>query len=66
MNTRAKIDIPTLLAQVPLFGSLGAEELARLTRGTRELTAARGEILFTRATSRAASIWSPRGKSSWH
>ena len=46
MSNRAKLDIPTLLAQVPLFGSLGAEELARLTRGTRELTAARGEILF--------------------
>ena len=46
MSNCAKLDIPTLLAQVPLFGSLGAEELARLTRGTRELTAARGEILF--------------------
>ena len=46
MPNRTKIDIPTLLAQVPLFASLGPEELARLTRGTRELTATRGEILF--------------------
>ena len=46
MPNRTKIDIPTLLAQVPLFASQGPEELARLTRGTRELTATRGEILF--------------------
>ena len=46
MQTRTNFDIPALLAQVPLFNSLGDDELARLARGTRELTAARGEILF--------------------
>ena len=46
MQTRTNFDTPALLAQVPLFNSLGDDELARLARGTRELTAARGEILF--------------------
>ena len=46
MQTRTNFDTPALLAQVPLFNSLGDDELARLARGTHELTAARGEILF--------------------
>ena len=46
MHTRTNFDLSALLAQVPLFNSLGDDELARLARGTRELTVARGEILF--------------------
>ena len=46
MPKRPPLDIPARLAQVPLFAGLGDEELARLARGTREIVAARGEILF--------------------
>ena len=46
MPNRAPLDIPVRLAQVPLFSGLGEEELVRLARGTREIVAARGEILF--------------------
>jgi len=40
------INIEALLANVPLFNGLEAPEIARIARGTREITAARGEILF--------------------
>jgi CRP-like cAMP-binding protein len=40
------INIEALLAHVPLFNELATEEIARLARGTREITAARGDILF--------------------
>ncbi|MBN8448237.1 MAG: Crp/Fnr family transcriptional regulator [Candidatus Accumulibacter sp.] len=40
------INIEALLAHVPLFSGLETEEIARLARGSRELTASRGEILF--------------------
>ncbi|NMG66586.1 cyclic nucleotide-binding domain-containing protein [Azoarcus indigens] len=37
-----------LLATAPLFEGLAQDEIARFARGVRELTAARGEILFHR------------------
>ena len=40
------IDIEALLARVPLFNELDADEIARLARGSREISVARGEILF--------------------
>jgi CRP-like cAMP-binding protein len=40
------INIEALLAHVPLFNELATEEIARLARGTREIKAARGDILF--------------------
>lgn len=40
------INIEALLARVPLFNELEKEEIARLARGTREINAARGDILF--------------------
>ena len=43
MNIEALL---ALLAHVPLFNELDAGEIARLARGTREVAAARGDILF--------------------
>ncbi|HRI92892.1 MAG: Crp/Fnr family transcriptional regulator [Candidatus Accumulibacter sp.] len=40
------INIEALLAHVPLFNELEKEEIARLARGTREINATRGDILF--------------------
>jgi CRP-like cAMP-binding protein len=40
------INIEALLARVPLFNELENAEIARLARGSRELIAARGDILF--------------------
>ncbi|WP_291995744.1 Crp/Fnr family transcriptional regulator [Candidatus Accumulibacter sp. ACC003] len=40
------INIEGLLAHVPLFNELATEEIARLARGTREINASRGDILF--------------------
>ena len=40
------INIEALLAHVPLFNELEKEEIARLARGTREIHASRGDILF--------------------
>lgn len=40
------MNIEALLAHVPLFNELDAAEIARLARGTREVAAARGDILF--------------------
>lgn len=40
------INIEALLAHVPLFNELESDEIARLARGSREVTAARGDILF--------------------
>ena len=42
------LDIPTLLARVPLFNSLESDEIARIARGTREINAARGDVLFNK------------------
>lgn len=46
MPMSAPLDIPTLLARVPLFQGLSPEELAPIARGTREMSAAKGHILF--------------------
>lgn len=40
------INIEALLAHVPLFNGLEAPEIARIAHGTREISAARGDILF--------------------
>lgn len=40
------INIEALLAHVPLFNGLELDEIARLARGSREITATRGDILF--------------------
>lgn len=46
MAERPGINIEALLSRVPLFSSLDADEIARLARGTREIKASRGEVLF--------------------
>ena len=40
------INIEALLANVPLFNGLEADDIARIARGTREVNAARGDTLF--------------------
>ncbi|WP_300450495.1 Crp/Fnr family transcriptional regulator [Accumulibacter sp.] len=40
------VNIEALLTHVPLFNELQTDEIARLARGTREVSAARGDILF--------------------
>jgi len=42
------INIEALLALVPLFNGLEAPEIARIACGTREINAARGDILFNK------------------
>ena len=39
------INIEALLSHVPLFNGLESDEIARVARGTREVIAARGDIL---------------------
>ena len=46
MQASQGINIEALLARVPLFNGLEAPEIARIARGTREVKAARGDILF--------------------
>ncbi|MQY51748.1 Crp/Fnr family transcriptional regulator [Rhodocyclus tenuis] len=45
-GNRPAINIEALLSHVPLFKSLSADEIARLARGTRDIAAPRGELLF--------------------
>lgn len=40
------INIEALLTHIPLFNGLAPEELAHIARGTREIHAAKGDILF--------------------
>ena len=40
------INIEALLSRVPLFNGLEPDDIARIARGTREVNAARGDILF--------------------
>ncbi len=40
------LNIEALLSHVPLFNGLEAKEIARIARGTREIHATRGDILF--------------------
>ena len=65
MQEKQGINIEALLARVPLFNGLEADEIARIARGTREINARAVTSSFTRATRRTASIWSSTGKSSW-
>lgn len=46
MQEKQGINIEALLARVPLFNGLEAGEIARIARGTREINAARGDVLF--------------------
>jgi CRP-like cAMP-binding protein len=46
MQDKPGINIEGLLAHVPLFNGLEADEIARIARGTREINAVRGDILF--------------------
>ncbi len=46
MNTPTSLDITSLLGRLPLFSSLAPEEVARISKGTREMHLAKGEILF--------------------
>ena len=40
------INIEAMLSHVPLFNGLAPEEIARIARGTREIHAGKGDILF--------------------
>lgn len=46
MPNSQPINIEALLANIPLFNGLAPEEIARIARGTREVNASKGEILF--------------------
>ena len=46
MQPNQSINIEALLAHVPLFNGLEKAEIARIARGTRQINAARGDILF--------------------
>ncbi len=46
MQANQGINIEALLTHVPLFNGLEPDEIARIARGTREVNAARGDILF--------------------
>ena len=48
MQGRGGINIEAMLTHVPLFNGLEAPEIARIARGTREINAARGDILFNK------------------
>ena len=40
------VNVEALLTHIPLFNGLAAEEIARIARSTREIHAAKGDILF--------------------
>ena len=46
MHVKQGINIEALLSHLPLFNGLEADEIARIARGTREVNALRGDILF--------------------
>lgn len=46
MQENAGINIEALLSHVPLFNGLEPDEISRIARGTREVNARRGDILF--------------------
>lgn len=46
MPNSQPINIEALLTHIPLFNGLAPEELSRIARGTREIHAAKGDILF--------------------
>jgi len=45
---KSKIKVQAFLARVPLFNSMGPQELDRIALGTTEVRAQRGDILFKR------------------
>jgi CRP-like cAMP-binding protein len=45
-NNENRIDIPALLARVPLFQELNAKQIAHIAAQTREKRLAKGEMLF--------------------
>ena len=50
-GTPPGLNIEALLSHVPLFNGLEPPEIARIARGTREIHAARGDILFHKGDS---------------
>ncbi|MCE1183167.1 MAG: Crp/Fnr family transcriptional regulator [Rhodocyclales bacterium] len=46
MPTSQPVNIEALLTHIPLFNGLAPEEIARIARGTREIHASKGDILF--------------------
>lgn len=48
MRHHNPISVDNLLAHVPLFDGLGAEEITRIAGATREIKLARGDMLFHR------------------
>ena len=48
MPANQTINIEALLAHVPLFNGLEKDEIARIARGTRQINAARGDVLFNK------------------
>ena len=48
MRDHLSISIESLLAHVPLFNGLGPEEMLRVARGSHEINAQKGEIIFHR------------------
>ena len=46
MQANHPINIEALLTHVPLFNGLAPEEISRIARSTREIHAAKGDILF--------------------
>ena len=48
MSANPAIDIAALLSHVPLFSGMEASEIARIALGTREIKAAKNDILFHR------------------
>ncbi|HJW27354.1 MAG TPA: Crp/Fnr family transcriptional regulator [Rhodocyclaceae bacterium] len=51
MHGSHAINIEALLSHVPLFNGLAPEEIARIARGTREIHASKGDILFHKGDS---------------
>jgi CRP/FNR family transcriptional regulator, dissimilatory nitrate respiration regulator len=51
MSPTQGVNIEALLSRVPLFNGLEADEIARIARGTREINALRGDILFHKGDS---------------
>ena len=48
------MNIEALLAHVPLFNELEKDEISRLARGSREMSVARGDILFHKGDTQTA------------
>jgi CRP-like cAMP-binding protein len=46
MQASPPVNIEALLAHIPLFNGLAAEEISRIARATREIHANKGDILF--------------------